>query len=139
MLALSNRMMQAWCFVAAVMTASAACSQAELSHRVRVILLKRESSLHASVGNRDVYLLRVTPRRGASFDAVAIDSYPGYAEALPLRRLTKDVTFSLKLTRTPYCDRPVSGEGQEFSVRCFTIDHGSLRMPKNTTSDLWWK
>lgn len=101
--------------------------------------MNRESSLHTSVGNRDVYLLRITPRSGAAFDAIAVDSYPGYAEALPLRRLTKDVTFSVKLVRTPYCDHSVTNDGQELAVRCFMIDHGSLKMPKDATSDPWWK
>jgi hypothetical protein len=139
MLTKSKAMMQSICFVAAAITATGAFSQGEVSHRVRAILMSQESSLHTSVSNRDVYLLRVTPRSGAAFDAIVIDSYPEYAEALPLGRLTKNVTFSVKLIRTPYCDRPDSGDGQEFAIRCFTIEHGSLKMPKSAASDLWWK
>jgi hypothetical protein len=138
MLTISKVMMQSVCFIGAAITATTFVSQAEVSHRVRATLMNRESSLHTSVGNRDVYLLRVMPRNGATFDAIAVDSYPGYAEALPLRRLTKDVTFSVRLIRTPYCDRLVSSDGQELAVRCFTIDHGSLKMPKNAVTDLWW-
>jgi hypothetical protein len=139
MLTMSKGVLRSICFVAAAITATAVVSQGEVSHRVRAVLMSRESSLHTSVSNRDVYLLRVMPRSGAAFDAIAVDSYPGYAEALPLHRLTKDVTFSLKLVRTPYCDRPVSDDGQETSVRCFTVERDSLKMPKNATSDFWWK
>jgi hypothetical protein len=139
MLTMSKGMMRHICFVAAAITATGGIAQGELSHRVTVILLNRESSLHTSISNRDVYLLRVTARSGAAFDAIAVDSYPEYAEALPLRYLTKDVTFSVKLVRTPYCDRPASGDGQELAIRCFMIDRGSLKMPKNAASDTWWK
>jgi hypothetical protein len=139
MLSMSKGMMRNICFVAAAITATAIVSQGEVSHRVTATLINRESSLHTSVGNRDVYLLRVTPRSGAAFDAVAVDSYAEYAETLPLCRLTKDVTFSIKLIRTPYCDRAIKSEGQELTVRCFMIDHGSLKIPKNAASDPWWK
>lgn len=140
MLIKSNPIMQNICFVTAAITATGLVSQAEVSHRIKAILMNRGSSLHTSVGNRDVYLLRVTPRSGMAFDAIAVDSYPEYVEALPLRNLTKDVTFSVKLIRTPYCDGPVTSDGQEgLRVRCFTIDHGSLKVPKNATLDLWWK
>jgi hypothetical protein len=139
MLTISKSVTLSICFVAAAITATAAVSQGEVSHRVRAILMKRESSLDTSVGNRDVYLLRITPRSGAAFDAIAVDSYPGYAEAFPLHRLTEDVTFSVKLVRTPYCDRSVSSDGQELTIRCFMIDHGSLKMPKNAALDPWWK
>jgi hypothetical protein len=139
MLTKSKTMMQSICFVAAAITATALVSQAEVSHRVKAILKNRESSLHTSVGNRDVYLLRVTPRSGAAFDAIVMDSYPGYAEALPLRSLAKDVTFSVKLIRTPYCDRSVNSDGQELAIRCFMVERDSLKMPKNAASDFWWK
>jgi hypothetical protein len=139
MLAMSKGMKRSICFAAAAIWVTTAPCQGEISHRVRAIVMNRESSLHTSVGNRDVYILRVTPRRGSAFDAIAVDSYPGYAEALPLRRLTKDVIFSLKLVRTPYCDRPATANVQDPDMRCFAIDHGSLKLPKSTESDLWWK
>jgi hypothetical protein len=139
MLTVNGSLMQKICIVTAVITATVTLAQAEISHRVKAVLMNRESSLHTSVGNRDVYLLRVTPRSGAAFDAIAVDSYPEYAEALPLGRLPKNVTFSVKLVRTPYCDRSANSDGQEPGVRCFTIDHGSLKMPKNSATDLWWK
>lgn len=139
MLTVNGSLMQKICIVTAVITATVTLAQAEISHRVKAVLMNRESSLHTSVGNRDVYLLRVTPRSGAAFDAVAVDSYAEYAETLPLCRLTKDVTFSIKLIRTPYCDRAIKSEGQELTVRCFMIDHGSLKIPKNAASDPWWK
>jgi hypothetical protein len=121
------------------MIAVVTVNRGETPHRVKAGLIKQESALHTSIGNRDVYLLRVTPRNGTAFDAIVEDEYPGYAEPLPLHRLTKDLTFSVKLVRTPYCDRPVGGDGQETTVRCFTIERGSLKMPKNAASELWWK
>lgn len=80
------------------------------------------------------YRLRVTPRHGAAFDAIVIDSYPGYAEALPLHDIANDTRFSVKLIRTPYCDQ---GEGQE-AVRCFAIERRSWKGPKSG-ADQWWK
>jgi hypothetical protein len=67
------------------------------------------------------------------------DSYPGYAEALPLHGLSKGVTFSVKLSRTPYCDLPASEDGQRPSIRCFAIERDSIRAPTNVVRDLWWK
>jgi hypothetical protein len=119
--------------------ASVAVAQGTASHRVRVVLVSKQSSLHTSLSNRDVYLLHVTPQRGAAFDAIALDNYPSYAEALPLQGFNKDVAFSLKLIRTPECDRAPEKDEQGPSIRCFAIERGSLRLPKNAAADLWWK
>jgi hypothetical protein len=91
-------------FVAAGFIAIAAMAQDSRSHRVKARLVSQESSLHTSVSNRDVYLMRVMPGSGAAFDATVVDSYPAYAEALPLHGLSKDITVSVKLIRPPYCD-----------------------------------
>ena len=139
MLTKIKTMAQSICLVVAALTVTADVSHGEISHRVRASLTNRESSVRTTLGNRDVYLLHVTPRRGTAFDAIAVDSYPEYAEALPLRRLGRDTAFSVKLIRTPYCDRPIAGDGPESVVRCFTIEHGSLKMPKNMASESWWK
>lgn len=109
---------------------------AEVSHQVKVVLLRKESSLHTTISNRDVYLLRVIPQKGAAFDAVAIDSYPGYAKALPVQNLG-DVTFSMRLIRTPDCDRP-SGYDAQKSIRCFRIDRTGWHTPKSAIEE-WWK
>jgi hypothetical protein len=119
-------------------TVSVAMAQGAGAHRVKAMLVSQESSLHTSVSNRDVYLLRVMPRSGVGFDATAVDSYPGYAEALPLHGLSKGVIISVKLIRTPYCDLPASEDGQRASTRCFAIERDTVRAPKNA-ADLWWK
>lgn len=139
MLTFSKDMMQVICLTAAAIAATGAVSWGETSHRVRVTIVGQQSSLHTSVSNRDVYLLRVTPRKGSAFDAIAVDNYPAYAEALPTPLLNTGAAFSVKLLRTPYCDRVAGGDGQGASVRCFAIDHGSWKMPKSIVPDPWWK
>jgi hypothetical protein len=124
-------------FVIAGFMASVAMGQDTGSHRVKAILLSQESSLHTSVSNQDVYLLHIIPPNGAAFDAIAMDNYPSYAEALPLGWLNKTVAFSVKLIRTRDCDRVP--EQSESSIRCFAIDRGSLKLPRDAATDLWWK
>jgi hypothetical protein len=41
-------------------------------HRVKAVLVSQESSLHTSVSNQNVYLLRIVPRSGAAFDALQL-------------------------------------------------------------------
>jgi hypothetical protein len=114
-------------------------AQGEAAHRVTAALVDQESSLHTSVSNRDVYRLRIMPRKGASFEAVAIDSYPSYAEVLSLRGLAKDATFSIRLVRTPYCDEISGTDGKGALVRCFAIERSGLKVPRNAVVDPWWK
>lgn len=129
---------RALCFATAVTMGTALTAQAEVAHVVKATVVRRGSSLHTSLANQDVYFLRVMPRRGQAFEAIAVDNYPGYAAALPLRDLNKDVTFSIKLVRTPYCDRPaVNDEG--IAIRCFAIDRAGWKAPKNVAADLWWR
>jgi hypothetical protein len=127
------------CIVFTAMIIATLAAKGEAAHTVKAVVVDQESSLHTSVSNRDVYRLQLMPREGAAFEAIAIDSYPSYAEALPLRQLAKDVPFSVKLIRTPYCDLPAIGEGQGPAVRCFKIERGSLKVPRNAASDPWWK
>lgn len=98
---------------------------AESAHRVKAKLIRRESAIHTSISNRDEYLLRVIPHRGVAFSAIAIDSYPGYAEPLPIDLFANDLLFSISLVRTPYCDRPAREDPQEV-IRCFAIDRRGL-------------
>jgi hypothetical protein len=114
----------------------ATTGEGETAHRVNASVLAERSSVHTSIANRDAYLLRVTPRSGTAFDAIAIDSYPGYAEALPLHDMTKDARFSVRLIRTPYCDRP-DNEGEV--VRCFAIERKGLKILQGNAADQWWK
>jgi hypothetical protein len=115
---------------------SVAMAHGAESHRVKAVFVAQESSLHTSLNNRDVYLLRVKPQHGAIFEAIAIDNYPGYADALPLHSLADGAHFSVKLERTPYCDQ-VARDGQA-AMRCFTIERGSWKGPKKA-ADEWWK
>ena len=69
----------------------------EGSHRVKATMIARESSLHTSVNNRDVYLLRVTPRHGEPFDALVVDNYRVAQQA----RLTRRVITGYFASRLP--------------------------------------
>lgn len=89
------------------------------SHRVRVTMIAQKSSLHTSVNNRDVYLLRVTPRNGDPFDALVVDNYPSFAGSLPDYLGREGVEFSVALRRVPYCDR--NGNNEAHLTRCFEI------------------
>src|ERR1700733_3584671 len=106
-------------------------------HRVRATMIAHESSLHTSVDNRDIYRVRVTPRRGQAFDAVVVDNFPSYAESLPVYLQREGATFSVQLRRTPYCDRIGNGAGE--LTHCFAIEHGSWRAPRGMQMDAWWK
>lgn len=114
-----------------------ASSQAESSHRVKATLLRQESSLHTSLGNRDAYLLMVKPAKGEEFEALAIDNYPGYVNALRLGHLDKSSPFSIRLIRTPYCDRLSESDSQNV-IRCFEIDRNGWKAPASSV-DAWWK
>jgi hypothetical protein len=106
-------------------------SASDAAHRVHASILSRESSLHTSLSNRDVYLLRVSPRQGPAFDAIAVDSYPGYATALPIGLLHPGAVVSIRLIRNPDCDRS-AGANDADTLRCFTIEHGSWKLPKRS-------
>jgi hypothetical protein len=126
-------------FVVAGFMVSVAMAQDTGSHRVKAMLVSQESSLHTSVSNRDVYRLRIMPRKEAAFEAVAINSYPSYAEALPLRSFVKNTNFSIKLVRTPYCDRKVADDMEGAIIRCFAMERDSWKAPKSAVIDVWWR
>lgn len=127
------------CIVFAATMVATLAAKCEAAHTVRAMLVSQESSLRTSVSNRDVYRLRIMPRKGPAFEAVAIDSYPSYAEALPLRGLVKNTSFSITLVRTPYCDQTPNEDGNGTAVRCFAIVRGSWRAPRNAAVDMWWR
>jgi len=137
MLTVSRGSKQVNYVVSASLMAIAIVAQGEAAHRVKAALVAEESSLHTSVNNRDVYRLRVTPHHGAAFDAIVIDNYPGYAEALPLHGMPKDTHFSVKLIRTPYCDQV--GNDEQGTLRCFAIERGSWKGQRAAETDQWWK
>jgi len=130
------------------MTLLLACSfsfprlaSSENPHRVHATVLSRESSLHTSLTNRDVYLIHVIPKSGKAFTALMMDEYPSYASALPDSALREGGKLSVALQRAPYCDQ-VPGEanaaGVGSSVRCFALVHGSWKL-KGLVRDEWWK
>lgn len=113
----------------------------ESSHRVHATIVRRESALHTSVSNQDVYLIQVIPKSGKAFTARMIDEYPSYATALPSSVLREGGTLSVALQRAPYCDgvpSQVNAEGSDSSVRCFAVVHGSWKF-KGLARDEWWK
>jgi hypothetical protein len=130
---------------AMTMLLSIVCSWSELAasevpHRVHATVLRRESSLHTSVSNQDVYLIQVVPKSGKAFTARMIDEYPSYGNALPDAVLREGGELSLALRRAPYCDQPeeANATGTDPSVRCFAVVHGSWKY-KDLVRDEWWK
>lgn len=114
------------------------CSASEIAHRVNVKILRYESSIRTSVGNRDAYVVRVRPKSGREFDARIVDEYPSYSDP-SLISLDKDVaSASVILRRAPYCDSVAPGQGGTDQIRCFEVVHGSWRIPKGR-EDQWWK
>jgi hypothetical protein len=117
-------------------------SDTATKHRVNVTVLRRESVLRSSTGNRDAYLVRVTPAKGRPFDARMIDRYPGYAEGMPASYIGENIQLSVELRRAPSCDEPavesvaLTDAGE---VRCFELVHQSWRSPKGQSVDEWWK
>ena len=109
------------------------------AHRVNVTVVRQESSVHGSLGNRDAYLIRVMPKSGKGFVARMIDAYPGYVDGGPFLSLTKGETVSVTLRRLPYCDGKFKEDDSDESLRCFEVIHGSWRGHKVLAKDEWWK
>jgi hypothetical protein len=113
----------------------------ENPHRVHATILRRESSLHTSLSNQDVYLIQLIPKSGKAFTARMIDEYPSYANALPDSALREGGSLSVALRRAPYCDE-VLGQATavdaDSSVRCFAVVDGSWKF-KGLLRDEWWK
>jgi hypothetical protein len=110
----------------------------EQSHRVTVSIIRQESSIHTSIGNRDAYLIKVTSKTGRVYDGEMIDEYPSYAEGLPTSSLSDGETLSVALRRTRYCDTETKETNLASPVRCFEVVHGSWKLPK-AQRDEWWK
>jgi hypothetical protein len=116
---------------------------AETPHRVKVSIVRLESSLHTSISNQDVYLVQITPKSGRTFAARMVDEYPSYADTLPVSSVSERASVSVALRRTPYCDdapgRMGASVASDQSVPCFAVIHGSWRAPKLQAKDEWWK
>jgi hypothetical protein len=112
------------------------------SHRVHITIVRQESSIRSSTGNRDAYLVRITPAKGKPFDARMIDRYPSYDEELPSSLIGENVLVSVELQRTPGCDQPVVESAaltNEEPVHCFALVHHSWKAPKGQAVEEWWK
>jgi hypothetical protein len=124
----------------AIMISSAGLSATETPHRIKVVVVQRQSSIHSSTGNLDIYLVRLVPKSGRAFVAKMIDEYPSYAATLPESSAVEGATFSAALRRTPYCDSKSSAGGADQSVRCFAVVHGSWKLSKPVRmEEMWWK
>jgi hypothetical protein len=110
-----------------------------VTHRVKVTVVRRESSIHSSVANRDSYLIQVTPKSGKVFMARMIDEYPPYEDTLPLTSVNDGAGFSVALRRAAYCDDGLTTSSLDSSMRCFAVVHGSWKVPKGQLRDEWWK
>lgn len=110
----------------------------EKAHRVRVVIIKQESTVHTSVGNRDAYVVRVEPKSGNQFVARIVDRYPGYSDTALIPAVENDSHFSVALRRAPYCDSGQIETDKTDQMRCFEVVHGSWRLPKQA-EDQWWK
>lgn len=112
------------------------------AHRVHAVVVSRESSVRTTITNQDIYLLQVAPRRGEAFTALAIDEYPYYGQPLPGALVSTARPVSLRLRRTPYCDRVMakSNAGSEAALPCFTIEHDSWKVGRGIPlEETWWK
>lgn len=108
------------------------------AHRVYVRVVQRIASVRTSLSNMDEYLVQIKSKSGNAFTAKMIDEYPAYARALPIASLQDGVPFSVSLRRMPTCDDHASGLNGS-GLRCFSMVHGSWRLPKDATEDRWWK
>jgi hypothetical protein len=108
------------------------------SHRVKAVMMLRESTIRTTLANQDTYRVRVTPKSGRAFEALIVDSFPSYGETLPPALQSEGAVFFVRLRRTPYCDREASGTEVPLT-RCFAMEHGSWRAAEHTPVDEWWK
>lgn len=120
-------------FISASYSSQASTDQ---PHRVNVAIVRRESSVHSSVANRDSYLIQITPKSGKAFTARMVDEYPPYEQTLPFVSIGEGAAFSVALRRASYCD---DLEDAGSSIRCFAVVHGSWKVPKGQLRDEWWK
>jgi hypothetical protein len=116
-------------------------SQAQTTHRVQAVIYAREAAIRTSTSNLDIYMIRLQRQTGSELEAIALDEYPQRGQELPAEMLTKPLHLSVRLSRTPYCDRVDDNRGGETKILpCFTVVHGSwktqMRMPEE---EIWWK
>jgi hypothetical protein len=124
-----------------VLDVGTAKSQTQATHRVQAIIYAREAAIRTSTTNLAIYSIRVQRQTGAELEAIALDQYPHYDQELPTGLITPHLALSVRLSRTPYCDRVDDNhEGAVKTLPCFTIVHGSwkdsMRMP---VEEVWWK
>jgi hypothetical protein len=113
-------------------------SASDAAHRVNVSIIRQESLVRSSTGNRGAYVVHVTTRTGSDFIARIVDRYPADDEAVPLSNISAGGIVSVVLKPTHYCDDS-TGAGRLQRARCFAVIHDSWRIPKEQTTDEWWK
>jgi hypothetical protein len=121
--------------------ARVATAQAQATHRVQAIVYAREVAIRTSTTNLDIYSIRIQRKTGAELEAIALDQYPHYDQELPAGLLTQGLPLSVRLSRTPYCDRVDDNHsGEVKTLPCFTVVHGSWKTSRRMpVEDMWWK
>lgn len=118
---------------------AASVLHADMAHRVKVTILRHESSVRTSLGNRDSYLVKVIPKSGKVFVSRIVDTYPEYSDTPRLDLVKDGEVLSVSLRPAQYCDASATPDGEVQPVRCFQVIHSSWRLPKDATEDHWWK
>ncbi|HTF68413.1 MAG TPA: hypothetical protein VK638_37620 [Edaphobacter sp.] len=125
-----------------VLCAGMAIAQTQTAHRVQVILSAQEAAVRTSVANLDIYSIRIQPKNSPAFEGIALDRYPNYEEGMPSTFIAQDQPISMRLRRTPYCDRMGTkiNRGEAASLPCFTVVHGSWKASRRMpVGEMWWK
>ena len=114
-------------------------ASSETLHRVKISIVRHESSIRTSIGNRDAYLIRIAPKSGKVFIARMVDEYPAYEQTLPFASLNDGALFSVALRPIADCHGETADVTAEAPVRSFLVVHGSWRIRKAQTKDEWWR
>lgn len=156
------------CLMATGAARSARLLAPEEPHKVKVVILARNSSVTVSGTSQDKYLVEVFPKQGRPFLGQLIDSYPYYESGLPEQFIGSDADLSVALLREPSCDTAAKdmffsgglhlsdilaerahdathhqlgfGEtGHSTRVPCFTAVHKSWKHIVASKPDMWWR
>jgi hypothetical protein len=133
-------------FAIALLTTITLCSSCLASseehrfHRVTITVVAHESTLRTSMTNRDAYRMRVQTSRGETFEALAVDAYPSYEDELPSGLQAEGLSFSVRLKRSPDCDRTPPNAVLSGTLPCFSLEHGSWKIPRGMRLEqAWWR
>lgn len=115
------------------------CIAGQQSHRVKITIIRQESSVHTTVTHRDSYIAQVHLKDGKQFIARILDQYPGYDRSLNLQPLSDGAMYSVSLRRAADCDSLNTDAADVGQMKCFEAIHGSWRLPRSVSQDQWWK